>query len=47
VSQKILCPRCGEEITTEMTLWTLQGKWYCSERCARLAGGMKVQDGHQ
>lgn len=35
MSEPILCPACGEEISTEATLWTLMGRWYCSEKCAR------------
>lgn len=32
---KIVCPTCGQDIDANYTLWTLQGKWYCSEKCVR------------
>lgn len=32
---KIVCPTCGVTISADITLWVLNGKWYCSERCVR------------
>lgn len=29
------CPGCAEPITE--TLWVWQGRWYCTEKCARTA----------
>jgi len=39
---KIICPRCAGEVSPSETLWVWQTKWYCSERCARLASGQGI-----
>lgn len=31
----LYCPKCGEEIPVDQPFWNWQGKWYCSEKCAR------------
>ena len=31
----MICPRCGKELKSDETLWTWQGKWYCTEVCVR------------
>lgn len=33
----LYCPVCGEQITHPEDLWTVQGREYCSEMCAKRA----------
>ena len=32
---KVICPGCGQNITTDLPLWVWRTKWYCSEKCVR------------
>lgn len=40
----MVCPQCGETFPADETVWFIPPKevFVCSERCARLAHGLKV-----
>jgi hypothetical protein len=33
----VICPKCGEPVRPDETLWSWNQKWYCSEGCVRNA----------
>lgn len=39
---KAVCTWCGQDYPAMETTWLVAGKFYCGERCARLAVGLRV-----